>query len=104
MSANPSTLGLRPPQVAKAKKPKDDGDSSDEELKKMIERNKNYMTHYKETSAVAHQTSFRPNRGARPGMNKNPILPAGYTCHRCRQKGHLISDCPTNGNPDFDLK
>ncbi|KAF2155073.1 DWNN-domain-containing protein [Myriangium duriaei CBS 260.36] len=29
-------------------------------------------------------------------------LPAGYTCHRCGEKGHWIQACPTNSDPTFD--
>ena len=29
-------------------------------------------------------------------------LPAGYTCHRCGEKGHWIQACPTNNDPNFD--
>ena len=31
-------------------------------------------------------------------------LPPNYKCHRCGEKGHFIQHCPTNGNPDFDIK
>ncbi|CAN1333667.1 E3 ubiquitin ligase PQT3-like [Linum perenne] len=33
---------------------------------------------------------------------KNP--PAGYVCHRCKVPGHLIQHCPTNGDPNYDIK
>mmetsp|Transcript_10394 Transcript_10394/g.10405 ORF Transcript_10394/g.10405 Transcript_10394/m.10405 type:complete len:108 (+) Transcript_10394:528-851(+) len=26
----------------------------------------------------------------------------GYVCDRCKKKGHLIKDCPTNSNPNYD--
>lgn len=26
-----------------------------------------------------------------------------YICHRCNQPGHYIKNCPTNGNPEFDI-
>ncbi|CAN1152996.1 E3 ubiquitin ligase PQT3-like [Linum perenne] len=29
--------------------------------------------------------------------------PSGYVCHRCGIKGHFIKDCPTNGDPKFNL-
>ncbi len=32
------------------------------------------------------------------------VPPLFYTCHRCNQKGHFIQNCPTNGDPDFDIK
>ncbi|PON43170.1 zinc finger protein [Parasponia andersonii] len=30
--------------------------------------------------------------------------PHGYICHRCRVPGHFIQHCPTNGDPNFDIK
>ncbi|EFJ37660.1 hypothetical protein SELMODRAFT_74793 [Selaginella moellendorffii] len=30
--------------------------------------------------------------------------PAGYVCHRCGQPGHFIQQCPTNGDPNYDIK
>lgn len=39
-------------------------------------------------------------RGGRP--NKTP--PEGYLCHRCHVGGHFIQHCPTNGDPNYDVK
>ncbi|KAK9086945.1 hypothetical protein Syun_029339 [Stephania yunnanensis] len=30
--------------------------------------------------------------------------PASYICHRCNIQGHFIRDCPTNGDPNYDIK
>ncbi|XP_010256056.1 PREDICTED: uncharacterized protein LOC104596546 isoform X2 [Nelumbo nucifera] len=30
--------------------------------------------------------------------------PAGYICHRCKVPGHFIQHCPTNGDPNYDIK
>ncbi|MED6149540.1 hypothetical protein PIB30_063508 [Stylosanthes scabra] len=30
--------------------------------------------------------------------------PQGYVCHRCKLPGHFIQHCPTNGDPNFDIK
>nr|XP_009396010.1 PREDICTED: uncharacterized protein LOC103981128 isoform X1 [Musa acuminata subsp. malaccensis] len=30
--------------------------------------------------------------------------PAGYVCHRCKVPGHFIQHCPTNGDPNYDMK
>ena len=31
-------------------------------------------------------------------------LPVGYVCHRCGKGGHFIAECPTLGDPAFDVK
>uniref|UniRef100_A0A2P2MI41 Retinoblastoma-binding protein n=1 Tax=Rhizophora mucronata TaxID=61149 RepID=A0A2P2MI41_RHIMU len=30
--------------------------------------------------------------------------PRGYVCHRCKVPGHFIQHCPTNGDPNYDIK
>ncbi|XXG77210.1 hypothetical protein AAC387_Pa08g1400 [Persea americana] len=35
-------------------------------------------------------------------VSKKP--PQGYICRRCKIAGHFIQHCPTNGDPDFDIK
>ncbi|XP_034932550.1 E3 ubiquitin ligase PARAQUAT TOLERANCE 3 isoform X1 [Populus alba] len=30
--------------------------------------------------------------------------PQGYVCHRCKIPGHFIQHCPTNGDPNYDIK
>ncbi|KAH9611027.1 hypothetical protein KSS87_015317 [Heliosperma pusillum] len=30
--------------------------------------------------------------------------PQGYICHRCNIPGHYIQHCPTNGDPNFDIR
>ncbi|CAE6214034.1 unnamed protein product [Arabidopsis arenosa] len=30
--------------------------------------------------------------------------PPGYVCHRCNVPGHFIQHCPTNGDPNYDVK
>ncbi|XP_072989084.1 E3 ubiquitin ligase PARAQUAT TOLERANCE 3-like isoform X2 [Typha latifolia] len=30
--------------------------------------------------------------------------PAGYVCHRCKVPGHFIQHCPTNGDPNYDIR
>uniref|UniRef100_A0A2C9UA49 DWNN domain-containing protein n=1 Tax=Manihot esculenta TaxID=3983 RepID=A0A2C9UA49_MANES len=30
--------------------------------------------------------------------------PEGYICHRCNVPGHFIQHCPTNGDPNYDMK
>ncbi|MCL7026534.1 hypothetical protein MKW94_027459 [Papaver nudicaule] len=66
----------------------------------------------------AHNRSFRSNiyiRGERPTTGSSSFggrgggldwrtPPEGYTCHRCQVPGHYIQHCPTNGDPDYDVK
>ncbi|KAG9446602.1 hypothetical protein H6P81_012730 [Aristolochia fimbriata] len=30
--------------------------------------------------------------------------PQGYICHKCKVPGHFIQHCPTNGDPNYDIK
>ncbi|KAM7272416.1 hypothetical protein ACFE04_027079 [Oxalis oulophora] len=39
----------------------------------------------------------------RLGMERK-TTPPGYICHRCKVPGHFIQHCPTNGDPNFDVK
>ncbi|KAG6386980.1 hypothetical protein SASPL_152162 [Salvia splendens] len=41
-----------------------------------------------------------PGRG---GFEKK-TPPQGYICHRCKVPGHFIQHCPTNGDPNFDIR
>ncbi|KAL6550264.1 hypothetical protein OROMI_020752 [Orobanche minor] len=61
---------------------------------------------------------FGPGRGFGQGMNGRMMggrgygrggfekitPPQGYICHRCKVPGHFIQHCPTNGDPNFDIK
>ncbi|KAK9086874.1 hypothetical protein Syun_029268 [Stephania yunnanensis] len=38
------------------------------------------------------------------GMFERKTPPAGYICHRCKIPGHFIQHCPTNGDPNYDIK
>ncbi|KAK1376364.1 DWNN domain-containing protein [Heracleum sosnowskyi] len=40
----------------------------------------------------------------RGGFLERTTPPLGYVCHRCKVPGHFIQHCPTNGDPDFDIK
>ncbi|GLJ17719.1 hypothetical protein SUGI_0309190 [Cryptomeria japonica] len=42
-------------------------------------------------------------RGFGRGMERK-TPPQGYVCHRCKVPGHFIQHCPTNGDPNFDIK
>ncbi|XP_074590440.1 LOW QUALITY PROTEIN: E3 ubiquitin ligase PQT3-like [Curcuma longa] len=43
-------------------------------------------------------------RGFGRGMLERRTPPAGYVCHRCKVPGHFIQHCPTNGDPNYDVK
>ncbi|XP_042463221.1 E3 ubiquitin ligase PQT3-like isoform X3 [Zingiber officinale] len=43
-------------------------------------------------------------RGFGRGMLDRRTPPAGYVCHRCKVPGHFIQHCPTNGDPNYDIK
>ncbi|KAM0069782.1 putative transcription factor interactor and regulator CCHC(Zn) family [Helianthus debilis subsp. tardiflorus] len=42
-------------------------------------------------------------RGGGGGFERK-TPPPGYVCHRCKTPGHFIQHCPTNGDPNFDIK
>jgi hypothetical protein len=50
--------------------------------------------------AVGYDTSAAA--GGRPSRTHS-VPPPQYICHRCRQPGHLINHCPTNGDPRYDF-
>ncbi|XP_073100202.1 E3 ubiquitin ligase PQT3-like [Elaeis guineensis] len=43
-------------------------------------------------------------RGFGRGGLERRTPPAGYVCHRCKVPGHFIQHCPTNGDPNYDIK
>ncbi|KAG9452001.1 hypothetical protein H6P81_004905 [Aristolochia fimbriata] len=65
------------------------------------------------------QEGFGPGRGFGRGMGGRMMAgrgfgrgvglerktpPQGYICHRCKVPGHFIQHCPTNGDPNYDIK
>ncbi|XP_068650067.1 E3 ubiquitin ligase PQT3-like [Aristolochia californica] len=65
------------------------------------------------------QEGFGPGRGFGRGMGGRTMAgrgfgrggglerktpPQGYICHRCKIPGHFIQHCPTNGDPNYDIK
>ncbi|KAI3993069.1 hypothetical protein MKX01_009812 [Papaver californicum] len=38
------------------------------------------------------------------GQGSYKAPPEGYICYRCRVPGHFIQHCPTNGDPEYDIK
>ncbi|XP_038987742.1 E3 ubiquitin ligase PQT3-like [Phoenix dactylifera] len=43
-------------------------------------------------------------RGFGRGGLERRTPPAGYVCQRCKVPGHFIQHCPTNGDPNYDVK
>ncbi|CAI9772480.1 unnamed protein product [Fraxinus pennsylvanica] len=43
-------------------------------------------------------------RGFGRGGFDRKTPPLGYICHRCKVPGHFIQHCPTNGDPNYDVK
>ncbi|XP_010277117.1 PREDICTED: uncharacterized protein LOC104611647 isoform X2 [Nelumbo nucifera] len=43
-------------------------------------------------------------RGFGRGGLERKTPPVGYICHRCKVPGHFIQHCPTNGDPNYDIK
>ncbi|KAK6157956.1 hypothetical protein DH2020_005270 [Rehmannia glutinosa] len=43
-------------------------------------------------------------RGFGRGVFEKKTPPQGYICHRCKVPGHFIQHCPTNGDPNFDIR
>ncbi|XP_058190910.1 E3 ubiquitin ligase PARAQUAT TOLERANCE 3-like isoform X1 [Rhododendron vialii] len=43
-------------------------------------------------------------RGFGRGGLERKMPPQGYICHRCKVPGHFIQHCPTNGDPNYDIK
>ncbi|XP_042515150.1 E3 ubiquitin ligase PQT3-like [Macadamia integrifolia] len=43
-------------------------------------------------------------RGFGCGGLERKTPPVGYICHRCKVPGHFIQHCPTNGDPNYDIK
>eukprot|EP00252_Welwitschia_mirabilis_P012743 TRINITY_DN2819_c0_g1_i2.p1 TRINITY_DN2819_c0_g1~~TRINITY_DN2819_c0_g1_i2.p1 ORF type:complete len:812 (-),score=188.43 TRINITY_DN2819_c0_g1_i2:132-2567(-) len=37
-------------------------------------------------------------------MMERKTPPQGYVCYRCKIPGHFIQHCPTNGDPNYDIK
>ncbi|XP_077233023.1 E3 ubiquitin ligase PQT3-like isoform X2 [Tasmannia lanceolata] len=38
------------------------------------------------------------------GVFERKTPPQGYICHRCKVPGHFIQHCPTNGDPNYDIR
>ncbi|ERN01086.1 hypothetical protein AMTR_s00002p00186190 [Amborella trichopoda] len=54
--------------------------------------------------ACLKSTALVWRRQQRGGGFEDRTPPQDYVCHRCNTPGHFIKHCPTNGNPNFDIK
>ena len=64
--------------------------NEDERLKAMLNATEQWIP---ETSSQQHHHS-----------QARRIPPPNYICHRCKKSGHYIQNCPTNGDPKYDIK
>ncbi|KAI3848778.1 hypothetical protein MKX03_011392 [Papaver bracteatum] len=87
-------------------------EKEDEKIKEICQQTISYVNVNNGTTAVtsAHQRGFsngyvggRQAMGKRGGLDRR-LPPEGYTCHRCKVSGHYIQHCPTNGDPEYDVK
>ncbi|PNS16039.1 hypothetical protein CAC42_4440 [Sphaceloma murrayae] len=51
---------------------------------------------------MANQKAIHRTGYVKPQAVPDKPLPSSYICHRCGEKGHWISACPTNNDPSFD--
>ncbi|KAI3915108.1 hypothetical protein MKW92_030657 [Papaver armeniacum] len=97
--------GLPGKSIVIKSKEQEEKDKEDEKIKEICQQTTSYVNANNGTTAVslAHQRGFRPIMGQRGGLERR-IPPEGYTCHRCKVPGHYIQHCPTNGDPEYDVK
>ncbi|KAJ1651489.1 Protein mpe1 [Dispira simplex] len=78
--------------------------TEDEQIQQIMEQS-NLQWEQQATEMANHQAKhqrYRPHpRNPSGHMLPARPLPANYICHRCGQKGHWISDCPTNADKSF---
>ncbi|XP_026397248.1 E3 ubiquitin ligase PQT3-like [Papaver somniferum] len=104
--------GLPGKSIVVKSKEQEEKEKEDEKIKEICQQTISYVNANDGTTAVnsAHQRGFsngymggRPAMGQRRGLDWR-IPPEGYTCHRCKVPGHYIQHCPTNGDPEYDVK
>lgn len=65
--------------------------------------NKTDMAHQKEIREYAYGKGGK-GKGKGFGRGRFTGVPhAGYICKRCHKPGHFVQECPTNGDPVFDV-
>jgi hypothetical protein len=37
-------------------------------------------------------------------LTSNSMPPLNYVCFRCKKSGHYIQFCPTNNDPEYEMK
>ncbi|KAJ1960557.1 Retinoblastoma-binding protein [Dispira parvispora] len=78
--------------------------TEDEQIQQIMEQS-NLQWEQQATEMANNQAKhqrYRPHpRNPSGHMHPARPLPANYICHRCGQKGHWISDCPTNADKGF---
>ncbi|KAL3535807.1 hypothetical protein ACH5RR_004268 [Cinchona calisaya] len=99
--AIPETLPAQPINLVQNSAPPASLVDEDSKIKALIE-----------TPALdwQRQDGFGPGRritgghGFGRGGLERKTPPQGYICHRCKVPGHFIQHCPTNGDPNYDIK
>ncbi|KAK3276075.1 hypothetical protein CYMTET_15830 [Cymbomonas tetramitiformis] len=65
--------------------------------------NKTDMAHQKEIREYSYGKGGK-GKGKGFGRGRSTGVPhAGYICKRCHKPGHFVQECPTNGDPVFDI-
>ncbi|XP_057521015.1 E3 ubiquitin ligase PQT3-like isoform X3 [Amaranthus tricolor] len=70
-----------------------DKDDEDEKIKKLVET----------SSLIFCNSHTRHDLGRGFGRSRK-TPPVSYVCRRCNIPGHYIKHCPTNGDPNYDIK
>ncbi|KAK1755940.1 hypothetical protein QBC47DRAFT_413668 [Echria macrotheca] len=53
---------------------------------------------------LAQATKKARNRAKKAAKKQaRAVVPPSYICKRCEEPGHFVQDCPTNGDPRYDL-
>lgn len=79
---------------------KEDEVTEDEKMSKILKHSEDYLN--KQIKSKVKIEEPKKNNG-QTFKSPGTIPPLHYICHRCKEKGHYIQHCPTNGDPKFDI-